>query len=112
VILDRSRLVLSTTAVLLVLALGPLPVVADLLLGSDEPVDVSGEAIDVPGYSIPTFADWNSDGVRDLVVGEGSGTYPGKVRIYLNTGVPTSPEFDAFFYAQSDTGDLIELGGG
>ena len=69
--------------------------------------------IDVPGYSVPSFAHWDGDSLPDLVVGEGSGAVPdAKVRVYLNTGTRSNPQFTGYFYAQSDTSDLIVPGGG
>lgn len=85
---------------------------AALVLSEEELVEAGGIAIDVPGYSVPLFADWDSDGLPDLVVGEGSGSLTPRVRVYLNSGTPSEPAFTAFTYAQSDTGDLTVPGGG
>ncbi len=61
----------------------------------------------VPGYSVPAFVDWNEDLLPDLVVGEGGGTVAtGKVRVYLNGGVPGAPVFDGFAYVQAAGVDL------
>jgi hypothetical protein len=63
--------------------------------------------IGVYGYSVPSYVDWNNDGRKDLVVGEGGGGYTdGKVRVYLNTGTASSPQFSDYFYAQSDEAEL------
>ena len=35
------------------------------------------------GHSVPCLADMNDDGELDLLVGEGSGLFPGRVRLYL-----------------------------
>jgi hypothetical protein len=48
----------------------------------------------------------------DLVVGEGSGSYVGRIRVYLNTGIPTQPQFSAYSYVQSDGVDLELPGSG
>ncbi|MBN1360336.1 MAG: VCBS repeat-containing protein [Sedimentisphaerales bacterium] len=74
-------------------------------LGPEETVEANGVEIVVPGYSVPSLADWNNDLLKDLIVGEGSPT-PGKVRVYLNVGSEAEPQFDAFFYAQSNGADL------
>jgi len=66
----------------------------------------------VTGYSVPSFADWDSDGLEDLVVGGGSGTYTPKVRVYLNEGTAQAPKFAAPFYAQSGGADLTATGSG
>ena len=109
-----SRLLCSCTATLaLVCTLtGAAPALAQLDLGAEEIVQAGGAAIDVPGYSVPSFVHWDGDGLRDLVVGEGSGTYTPKVRVYLNAGTSGSPLFSTYFYAQSGGGDLTVPGGG
>ena len=51
--------------------------------------------------------------MKDLVVGEGGGGFSeAKVRVYLNTGTATDPQFGDYFYAQSDGSDLVSLGSG
>jgi len=84
----------------------------DLHLGPEQFVQAGGIDIDVPGYSVPCFAYWDGDELRDLIVGEGDGTYTPKVRVYLNVGTAGSPQFGDFFYAQSDGADLTVPGGG
>lgn len=77
-----------------------------LNLGPEEFVPADGNEIVVPGYSVPSFVDWNNDGLKDLIVGEGGGTTPGKVRIYLNVGIESDPCFVDYFYAQADGKEL------
>jgi hypothetical protein len=81
-----------------------------LNLGPEEIVEANGVDIEVPGYSVPSFVDWDNDGKKDLVVGEGGiegdYTYPGKVRVYMNVGTESNPQFTDYFYAQSDGVDL------
>lgn len=74
--------------------------------GPAEFVQAGGTDIVVPGYSVPSFAYWNDDDLRDLIVGEGVAEFPGKVRVYLNVGTQSSPAFAGFFYAQSLGADL------
>jgi len=83
---------------------------ADLRLGQEVYVESGGVAIDVPGYSVPSVADWNDDGLPDLIVGEGG--VEGKVRVYTNVGTEGAPSFDGYAYAQAGTTDLVEPGGG
>jgi hypothetical protein len=75
-------------------------------LGAEGLVEAAGADIMVVGYSVPACADWNSDGLFDLVVGEGGGEDEGKVRIYLNVGTAGQPLFDDEFYAQTTQGVL------
>ena len=78
-----------------------------LNLGPEELVQADGVDIQVPGYSVPSFVDWDNDGKKDLVIGEGSFTSPpGKVRVYLNEGTESNPQFLEYFYAQSSGSDL------
>lgn len=77
-----------------------------LNFGPEEIIRADGNDIVVPGYSVPSFADWNNDDLQDLIVGEGGGTVSGKVRIYLNGGTEAVPQFTRFFYAQADGKDL------
>jgi len=75
-------------------------------LGPQQLVRAGEWNITVPGYSVPSFTHWNNDGLCDLIVGEGGGGYTGKVRVYLNVGTPTAPQFSTFLYAQSLGADL------
>ncbi|MHC4065559.1 MAG: FG-GAP repeat domain-containing protein, partial [Planctomycetota bacterium] len=105
-------LCLAGCLVLPLLALAIHPACGQPVLGPGELVQADGAAIDVPGYSVPSFVHWNEDGLRDLVVGEGSGTYTPKVRVYLNVGTGSAPQFSSYFYAQSEGSDLTVPGGG
>jgi hypothetical protein len=75
-------------------------------LGPEEFVQADGNDIVVPGYSVPSFEDWNGDLLKDLIVGEGGNGWPGKVRVYLNRGTEADPCFTDYFYVQSDGRDL------
>ncbi|MBN2270305.1 MAG: VCBS repeat-containing protein [Sedimentisphaerales bacterium] len=83
-----------------------------LRLGPEELVQAGGADISVLGYSVPSLADWDNDGLNDLIVGEGSGSYIGKVRIYINTDAASKPQFTTFFYAQANGADLACTGSG
>ncbi len=80
--------------------------------GPEEIIQAGGVDIQVPGYSVPSFEDFDGDGLKDLIVGQGSGSSSGKVRLYPNVGTEAEPQFDSFFYAQSDGVDLICPGSG
>jgi WD40 repeat protein len=77
-----------------------------LNLGAEELVQAKGSDIQVAGYSVPCLADWNNDGLADLVIGEGGSGSSGKVCIYLNGGTSADPQFADHFYAQSKGADL------
>ena len=99
-------------AVIAALVVGVPAAKADLTLGAAELARAGGADIAVPGYSVPSFIHWDDDGLMDLVVGEGSGSYTGKVRVYLNTGTHFQPQFSTYSYVQSDSADLELPGGG
>ncbi len=75
-------------------------------------VQASGFDIDVPGYSVPSYVDWNEDGLKDLIVGEGSGSTTPGVRVYLNDGSAQAPSFSDYFMAQADGANLTAVGSG
>jgi hypothetical protein len=85
---------------------------AQFHIGPETHVQAGGVDIWVPGYSVPSFAHWNDDGLLDLVVGEGSSSERGRVRVYLNEGTPGAPSFTGFFFAQSNGSTLTLPGGG
>jgi len=94
------------------LLLSASPAFGALELGGAVLLEAGGSEIDVPGYSVPSFVHWNEDGLKDLVVGEGSGSYVGHVRVYLNVGTEHEPQFGDFFFAQSNGADLTLTGSG
>ena len=80
-----------------------------LNFGPEEIVKADGNDIVVPGFSVPSFVDWNNDGLQDLVVGEGgalTAVTPAKVRVYLNRGTEAEPRFKDYFYVQAAGKDL------
>ncbi|MFQ5805858.1 MAG: FG-GAP repeat domain-containing protein, partial [Phycisphaerae bacterium] len=99
-------------ALLAFLLFAALPASGDLNLGPEELVQAGGIDIDVPGYSVPSFVYWDGDDLRDLVIGQGSGAYAAKVRVYPNVGTVAHPQFSDYFYAQSDGADLSVPGSG
>lgn len=67
-----------------------------------EPVRIlaGGKPIDVEvGHAAPCFADFDGDGLEDLLVGQFGG---GKLRIYKNAGTGRLPRFDDFSIFQAD----------
>jgi hypothetical protein len=84
-----------------------------LNLGPEQLVQAGVADVEVYGYSVPSYVDWNNDGKKDLVVGEGGGGYSdGKVRVYVNNGTASDPQFSSYSYAQSDGSDLVVPGSG
>lgn len=104
---NRNTAFVCNSATLLVLLLvATVPVAAHLELGPEELVQAGGADIVVLGYSVPSFAHWDGDNLKDLIVGEGGVSGDAKVRVYLNVGTEENPQFSDYFYAQSDGSDL------
>jgi len=85
---------------------------AEWKLGPEQIAQASGTDLTVLGYSVPSMADWNNDSLPDLIVGEGGAGYSGKVRVYINGGVPGAPSFTDYTYAQSGGADLVVTSSG
>jgi hypothetical protein len=79
---------------------------AGIDMGPAEFVQAGGKDVLVSGYSAPSFEDWNGDGLKDLIIGEGGGSILGKVRVYLNVGTETQPQFAGYLYAKCGDVDL------
>ena len=63
-------------------------------------VEAAGTPIDVEvGHAAPYYADFDGDGLKDLLVGQFGG---GKLRIYRNEGSSTSPQFVDFEFFMAD----------
>lgn len=58
-------------------------------------LECAGERIDVGSYAAPLMADWNGDGLPDLLCGQFD---HGRIRYYPNVGSPGSPLFQEFHY--------------
>lgn len=83
-----------------------------LSLGLETLVQANGVDLQVSGYSVPCCADWNGDGLADLLVGEGGGTLAGTVHLFVNSGTPGSPVFGASSHLQAAGQDLSVPGEG
>jgi len=82
-------------------------------LGPEVLVENGDGVIQVLGYSVPSLADWNGDGLPDLIVGLGSGTATGRIQVHMNSGVTGAPVFDtAPVYAQKAGGEIQYAGSG
>ncbi len=98
---------LLTLAVLVAAA----PAAAFIQFAAEQDLPAHGETLIVDGHSVPCLADLDGDGFVDLLVGEGSGLIPGKVRLYLNEGLAGPPSFGDFSFLQTTAGELNYPGG-
>ncbi|MBN2591330.1 MAG: VCBS repeat-containing protein [Sedimentisphaerales bacterium] len=75
-------------------------------LGPEEIVQADGLDINTGDYSVPCTADWNNDGLMDLILGSKSGN----IRVYLNIGTEAEPQFSELnnnaFNAKSYNSDI------
>ena len=46
--------------------------------------------VEAPGYACPSWADWDGDGKKDLLVGQFS---QGKIHFFKNEGNDSAPQF-------------------
>lgn len=60
-------------------------------------------ALTVDGHASPEVVDWDGDGKKDLLVGQFSGS---SIRLYLNSGLNSSPVLTDFSYLQADGKNL------
>lgn len=104
----RSSCVLALLAGLL----AAVPARASLQFGANTLLPAHDEEIVVPGYSVPCLADLDADGFADLLVGEGSGLYPGRVRLYFNEALGAPPSFGDYDYLRLLSGAEISYPGG
>ncbi|MFP6667999.1 MAG: hypothetical protein VB876_11840 [Pirellulales bacterium] len=62
-------------------------------------LQADGGPIDVEvGHAAPCYADFDGDGIKDLLVGQFGG---GKLRIYKNVGSNSQPKFTDFTFFQA-----------
>jgi len=54
-------------------------------------IEAGSNPLQVDRYSVPTVADWNNDGKKDLIVGQ---YMWGHVSLFVNHGTDLNPSFD------------------
>jgi len=94
----QKLFVLVTAGLLAPMALGATP-----LFTGPEFIKDGDAAIDVGYYGAPTMYDWNLDGAKDLVLGQFAS---GMIRLYLNQGPDTAPQFNGYAFFQSGGTDI------
>ncbi len=70
--------------------------------GTPNRLKAGGKEIRVRGPSAPCLVDWNEDGKKDLLVGDGSGY----LNLFLNKGSSASPDYALPGRVQADYKDL------
>ena len=72
-------------------------------------IKAAGKPIDIKvGHLVPCVSDWNSDGKKDLIVGQ---FVNGAISLYLNEGTDTKPVFGDSSFLQAG-GKPIKLDAG
>lgn len=71
--------------------------------GAPSFIQASGVNIDVGYYGSPCIADWDGDGLKDLILGQFD---YGKIRFYPNSGTNSAPVFTAFSFLQAGGADI------
>lgn len=66
----------------------------------------NGDSIKIAYNSSPYMADWNDDGLMDLVTGDAPTLAGCKLRVYLNEGTPSTPVFTDYTYIRADGSDI------
>jgi hypothetical protein len=100
----RSSLIACASALLA----SPVLLLAQPIYSASTYVQAGGAPLVAGGYTLPEWADWNGDGLADVLVGEGGGALPeSKVRLYLNQGAAGAPLFSAWSYVQAAGVDLV-----
>ncbi len=94
----RSRFLFSLAVLAATTALLP----AASQLAAPFRVEADGKPIDTDvGHSAPIMADFDGDGVKDLLVGQFGN---GRLRIYRNEGSKTLPKFRTFGWFKAEGG--------
>ncbi len=70
--------------------------------GTRTRLQAGGKEIKVKGPSAPCLVDWNEDGRKDLLVGDGGGY----LNLFLNAGSSETPEYASAVRIQADYKDL------
>jgi len=66
----------------------------------------NGERIDVGTCASPCIADWDGDGLDDLLVGQWGLPGDGRIRLYPNASTNDSPVYTYFTYLQAGGVDI------
>ncbi len=72
------------------------------VLDSGGYIKADGKILNAGERAAPVVEDWNDDGKKDLLVGSMDGT----IKIYLNKGPDSVPDFDSSYLLQADGKDF------
>jgi hypothetical protein len=66
-------------------------------------MECAGNQIDVGYYGAPCIADWNGDGVKDMILGQFTS---GRIRFYANENTNDSPVFNSYSMLKADGSNI------
>ena len=98
--------VVTLTSLILLLSLAGIASSDPPTFTSPHDIYCAGERIDVGACASPCIADWDGDGLDDLIVGQWGIPDDGRVRLYLNSNSNDSPVYTYSTYLQSDGVDI------
>lgn len=85
------------------------PAASQVQLRPGELVQADGTNMDLGSHAIPCAADWNGDGLIDLLVGY---RYADKIALFTNSGTRQSPRFGASVAIRAGGSDIHVAGSG
>ncbi len=80
-----------------------------IMLRPAEYVEANGSVLDAGTHAIPCIADWNNDGLKDLILGYKNAD---KVALYINQGTQHEPVLGDFVNLQADGSDIYHPSSG
>jgi hypothetical protein len=91
------------------IAIMPKTMAQHIMLQPAQMITAQSAPLDPGAHAIPCMADWNDDGLPDLIVGYKTDD---KIALYLNTGTRSQAQFSEPINIQADGADIKHSSGG